>query len=363
MRRVFVFGLGFCLWLLVAPSVAAPSTEDIPEVLRPWIPWVLHGHEESFCPAVYNDARRRLCAWPARLELALTDTGGRFAQSWRVYKEGWVPLPGNTDHWPDDLEVDAAAVVVTDRDGVPHVRLTPGEHRVTGDFTWSRLPKSLRITEAVGLIELTVNGRTETFPQLDERSELWLRDRRPATGEERAERLRVRAFRRVEDDLPMRLTTRLQIDVSGTPREVVLGPTMPDGAIPLALDSALPTRLEPDGRLRLQLRPGSWAVTLVVRFPGSVDRLTRPAADAPWPPDEVWWRSRASSRSSRGAPPCRPNGSGFRPTASAPTMPSRSPPGGAAIPIRRRTSSSSVGPCGSISTAVATPCATRFAAK
>jgi hypothetical protein len=289
MRRAGIFALGLWLAFLAVPSAAAPPTEDIPETLRPWIPWVLHDHEDRLCPAAHDDAERRVCAWPARLALALTDAGGRFAQSWRVYADGWVPLPGSAEHWPEAVAVDGVEAVLSDREGVPHVRLTPGEHRVTGAFTWSRLPKSLRVTEAVGLIDLTVDGAPQAFPQLDERGELWLRERpESAPGPERAERVAVRVFRRVEDDLPMRLTTRLEIDVSGTPREVLLGPAMPEGAIPLALESALPARLEPEGRLRLQLRPGSWVVSLIGRFPGSVDRLTRPAADAPWPNDEVW---------------------------------------------------------------------------
>ena len=38
----------------------------------------------------------------------------------------------------------------------------------------------------------------------------------------------------------------------------LLGPVLPPGFIPLGVASPLPARLEPDGTLRIQVRPGRW---------------------------------------------------------------------------------------------------------
>src|SRR5262245_35271773 len=86
-----------------APGNDPPASprESIPTPLQPWIPWVLHGHEEAFCPVVPGAAADqeatapgnappvlvRACLWPSRLELALDDRGGRFAQEWQVYRD------------------------------------------------------------------------------------------------------------------------------------------------------------------------------------------------------------------------------------------------------------------------------------
>ena len=290
MHRSIALGLFLCLGLVAQQPAAAADADDIPEVLRSWIPWVLHGQERSLCPAPHGDAKQRLCAWPARLRLDLNGSGGRFTQQWRVYKRGWVPLPGSTAQWPEEVRLEGRAAVVTDRNGVPHLRLEPGRHRVTGGFAWRQLPKSLRVPKAVGLIDLSIDGQAEPFPDRDTDGSLWLRDRAPSAPADRddQDRLTLQVFRHLADDIPMRLTTRIRLDVSGKHREVVIGPALPAEAIPLAIESALPARLESAGRLRVQIRPGTWVVTVIARLPAPVDRLARPAADPPWPADEAW---------------------------------------------------------------------------
>ena len=59
---------------------AAPSS--VPDSLRPWIPWVMHDHEQELCPNLVNDAGNDfVCAWGGRLELSLTPGGGRFSHA------------------------------------------------------------------------------------------------------------------------------------------------------------------------------------------------------------------------------------------------------------------------------------------
>ncbi|HEY7841042.1 MAG TPA: hypothetical protein VIC61_05695, partial [Gammaproteobacteria bacterium] len=47
-------------------------------------------------------------------------------------------------------------------------------------------------------------------------------------------------------------------------------------------------RLEPDGRLRVQVRPGRWVIRLTSRHPGETTALALPESPAPWPKEEVW---------------------------------------------------------------------------
>ena len=57
---------------------------------------MLHGKEEQLsCIPMYNNAGQVLCAWPGELSLNLTDGGGTFEQSWQVYVQTRVDLPGN----------------------------------------------------------------------------------------------------------------------------------------------------------------------------------------------------------------------------------------------------------------------------
>src|SRR2546428_9006252 len=69
-------------WLTVLPAAAEPlAREQVPEALRPWTDWVMHGHEEAFCSLLHGSTDHRQCAWPSRLML---DLDGRAAASPRT---------------------------------------------------------------------------------------------------------------------------------------------------------------------------------------------------------------------------------------------------------------------------------------
>ncbi|HEC11903.1 MAG TPA: hypothetical protein ENI80_01400, partial [Acidiferrobacteraceae bacterium] len=276
--------------LLSANLLATPLEEDrVPEPLKPWVEWALYGEEQKTCPFIYNNEKQRHCAWPSDLQLDLDKRRGQFKQRWQVHSESWVVLPGNQKHWPQSVGVNGKPAVVLNRGGRPTLKLLAGTHALDGEFVWDRLPESLTIPSTTGLVSLKINRRAVPFPDLDTKGRLWLRERDTGSGKAKVgDRVEVQVYRRVEDSIPMQVTTRLDLSVSGTQREVVLGPALLADAIPLKLKSALPARLETDGRLRIQVRPGRWQIDLVVRFPGQLTKLSAPKANAPWPKDEVW---------------------------------------------------------------------------
>ncbi|MEZ4449359.1 MAG: hypothetical protein R3B09_07765 [Nannocystaceae bacterium] len=101
-------------------AIAAPlPVEDVPEPLRPWIRWVLHDLPQARCPYLQGSTSERRCQWPSRLTLALGEKDGTFSQRWQVHERGWVPLPGDSERWPLNVEVDGASAVVIARSGVP----------------------------------------------------------------------------------------------------------------------------------------------------------------------------------------------------------------------------------------------------
>ncbi|GAF67938.1 unnamed protein product, partial [marine sediment metagenome] len=215
----------------------------------------------------------------------------RFAQTWQVHKNGWAMLPGDAKRWPKDLRVDGEPAIVTERGGAPSIYLAPGKHRIEGAFAWTQLPQSLRVPGTLGLLTLAINEKTIDFPDLDDRGMLWLGERRTGGGKDKAiqDTLALQVFRHVDDNLPMQVTTRIKLDVSGRHREILIGPAMLGGFLPLALNAPLPARLEADGQVRVQARPGNWTITLVARHPKPVDALARPKQQAaPWPKAEVW---------------------------------------------------------------------------
>jgi hypothetical protein len=164
----------------------------VPEPLKPWIDWVLHGHEDLLCPALASPSLRE-CAFPSRLVLALDEHGGKFTQQWLLRRAADVPLPGDESHWPQQVRVDDAAGVVTARDEAPVVQLSAGTHTVTGTFEWDALPEWLPTPAATGLVALSINGEAVPFPKRDDEGRLWLRARATTEdAEARLDRLRAR---------------------------------------------------------------------------------------------------------------------------------------------------------------------------
>ncbi len=259
---IILLGLSFSL------SANTFLPEDVPSPLQPWINWVLYNTQD--CP----QALKKVCQWPSRLTLTANNTQAEFHQEWQIYNAAWITLPGNPKHWPQQVQINDKIALVADRKGVPSIFAPKGSVVITGHFFWQQIPEFLKIPINTGMVALTINDKPVTIPQLDKQGRLWLRQQ-GNTSEQLAEenRLDIRIFRHISDDIPLQVITRIELDVSGHHREVVLGPIMLDKQIAMSLNSRLPARLETDGRLRLQVRPGSWTLFLHARQIGATNQL------------------------------------------------------------------------------------------
>ncbi len=272
------------LILLTLPVSAAPlSREEAPAPLREWVSWVLRGYERQTCP-FFDGRETRECSWPGVLKLTLDESSGRFEQAWRVHADSRVLLPGG-EQWPQDVRVDGAPAIVG---AGPSILLKPGTHVVSGAFSWKRLPEQLEVPAQTGLLALTVRGQATPFPPRDDAGRLWLQAKAQAVAPKEQSHLEVSVHRRLIDEVPAQLITRIQLKVSGANREERLARALPEGFTPMSLISPLPARLDADGRLRVQARAGTWDLILVSRREGVGDEIRVPKAEGAWDMDEAW---------------------------------------------------------------------------
>ncbi len=285
-RTILFLLLGFFAVFAHAKTL---TPEQVPEPLKPWIDWVLQDQTELGCPFLYNSYEEKRCSWPSRLTLDFAAIQGNFAIDWSVYKESWIVLPGNQQHWPQHVSVNGKSAAVLERDGLPAVKLGAGNYQVKGGFLWDAIPESLNIPSDTGLVALTINGTAIPTPTIKE-GQLWLtaNDIGQLKPENVQNSLDIQVFRKVTDDVPMLVTTRLVLEVSGEQREVKLAKPVLDGFIPLSLQSPLPARIEPDGQLLVQLRPGRWQLDIVVRAAKETNAIALTAASPDWPESEIW---------------------------------------------------------------------------
>ena len=281
--RVLLFPilLSFSTLLFSAPL----SKYDVPEPLRPWVNWVLQDADVAACPFLYN-SNSAVCAWPSVLNLVLTPQQGKFEQTWQVYKELTVRLPGDKKTWPPNVLVDGSAASVLQKDGFPVVKLSVGKHQIQGDFLWRKMPKSLSVTPESGLVSLNLNGKQIAKPEVNEQGRLWLNTKQDQIGERDA--LEMQVFRKVIDSHPMQVVTRIDLQVSGRQRDVELNQALLQGFLPLRLDSKLPARIDKTGKMQVQLRSGQWSITVTGRSNQSLTTLAMPKVSPPWVNQEVW---------------------------------------------------------------------------
>ncbi len=291
MMRHVLTAISLAGLLLLGTTEAGPLAPDqVPEPLRAWTDWVLWSDPAHACPRLNGDDRTRACVWPGRLRLALDDTGGTFDLQVRTFGEVAVPLPGDGDHWPLAVQAQGQAAPVVSQEGRPQVWLPPGDHSLNGRFIWDALPAALSLPPQVALLEMSLAGSTVEFPPWNDRGQVWLSEQGPALAVTEApeDSLRLQVFRRLEEGVPMMLTTRMVLDVAGNPRDITLPSPLPPGTLPLVIDSPLAARLEPDGHLRLQARPGQWVLRIGARY--LEDRTSFPFTPLPepWPRQEIW---------------------------------------------------------------------------
>ena len=283
--------------ITVTPTLAATEVK-VPEPLKPWVDWVLEGHEEELlCTPNYNDAYAINCNWPTALDLDIAEESGSFSQSWLIEHESWIQLPGNDKIWPQDVTINGKPAITLKRHGVPQIKLQAGNYKVKGKFSYQSIPEFLQVNSRTALLSLSMKGKAVEFPSLDDSGRLWLhaKKKQDKTIEDS---LQVKAFRMIDDRIPARLVLSLSLDVAGSPREVLLGaPFSIHDFIPISINSSLPARLEKDGRIRLQIRPGQWQVTLTSRHIGPLSSLnfTRPD-DEFWPQQEIWVFAKQNNR-------------------------------------------------------------------
>ena len=282
-RRSYVFLVPIFL-LFALPLVA----QEVPPPLRDWQAWVLHDRPEHACPVESNaapDGDSHQCAWPGKLTVDARAEGGRFTLDVHVDAPSWIAVPGGLKHWPQQVRVNNQAATVLQHDGEPMLWLEPGNYQVRGTLPWTSRPARLHVPAAIGVVQLNVDGAAvDRIERNDEALTLG----EAAATQRAADALSLRVYRQLRDGLPATLETRLQLNVTGSAREQLLGPALPAGFVAVSLTGDLPARMERDGQMRVQLRPGKWTLQLDARGVAPLGKVALQLPAAPWPRQEIW---------------------------------------------------------------------------
>jgi hypothetical protein len=172
----------------------------------------------------------------------------------------WVPLPGDDKHWPLDVRAGDQSLAVIAREGRPCAQLPVGRHTLTGQFHWDSMPQRIAIPQSIGLLSLEVGGQPVPIPNWDAQGQLWLQRHQSEVADQ--DLLTVQVYRVVVDGIPVWLRTQIELTVSGKSREEQLGWVLPLGWQLALVDSPIPVAVDPQGRMKAQVRAGKWTIHL-----------------------------------------------------------------------------------------------------
>lgn len=252
------------LFFLLNAQALAQDRPWIPQDLKPWAGWVLHGQEHALCPPLAGDPAQKQCLFPTRLSFTVDGAGGQFSTTWRVFAAQNVPLPMAPGLWPSGVKLNGQPVAVIDQAGTPAVRLEPGEHQITGQLPWKRRPKAVTVAPQTGVLELVIDGVPVAAAKLGPDAKLDISGQVAAKAPEDA--VSVKVFRLLRDGVPMTVTTLAWLEVSGRARTIALDGLLPEGTQPMAVNSPVPLGFGPAGQVMAQAGAGRYDLEITSRF-------------------------------------------------------------------------------------------------
>jgi len=277
--------IGFSFY--VSPANAL-NTDNVPDALQQWVPWVIKDQPSILCPVIYNQ-NKKLCAYPSSLKIRVKGKEGKFTQQWGVQAPSWITLPGDDKNWPSQVTVNDKIHPVIKHNGKPSLYLNEGKYIVKGQLNWHQAPKSITIPYDTGRVELIVDKKNIPVPDFRQ-GKLWLKTTDIVKSQNN--RLDIQVFRKITDTIPLQLTTQLKLDVSGQPREIILEGALLANFKPKIINSRLPSQLDSQGRLKIQIRPGQWTLDIMSFQSQSLTSIALPEFNdsntSPWPETEIW---------------------------------------------------------------------------
>jgi hypothetical protein len=274
--------------VLALSSLAPAAPVVVPEPLKGWQGWALHGEEFRQCPffALGNpqDQGQHACALPGPASIRIAEGRAEISVGYRVYVAGYVELVHAEDAAPEALAVDGQPAIIGGTASAPRTWLESGTRQLRYSLDLAAQPESLLVPQSLRLIELGVDGRA-IFPLNRAGGELWLQRAETATE---SDALEVVVHRLWSDGIPQQLETRIEFHVAGKAREIRLGPAWPEGYELTTVTGDLPAVVEPGRMLRVQSTAGSFQLIVAARALERGERLSFEFPASDWPQQEIW---------------------------------------------------------------------------
>jgi len=259
-----------------------------PQALEEWRQWLVEQKTVQDVPRFQSNYATTVPLWYSPLNIITNDTVAHFSQEFTIFKDTlWVSLPGGV-YWPSNIECSTDNnPVIVNRNGTPSLLLPPGNHRVSGKIIWETQPDQLTIHKTNSIVNLILNESKIHNPQIIN-GKLTLKQENPLQVLHQADLVTIKLFRQLNDNIPQTIISRLELSITGSKREIDLGTLLPPNSEIVSLSSTIPALIDNEGKLKVQVTPGSSVITLVSRTKSIQNEFVTTDGNEDWPVQEVW---------------------------------------------------------------------------
>ena len=275
--------------MLAMVFVVGPvAAEDVyvPPDLDEWREWVLAEHPDVNCPVDDLNERRMSCIWTTDLSvtLATQDRRLRFRLRGQAKANDAIAIPHGTQR-PYAVELNRNPAQVGFLNGVPSVYVDDGPFDITGQIDFEVVPQTIQVPRDVAIVRLEIDGETVAMPRL-EKGELWLQRHTPRHTASNS--LRLAVFRKLIDDIPQKLETRIRLTVDGNDRVETLGHPIFEGFSATTIDADIPVQVRHDGEFLVQVSRGENWLTIHAESDQIINEFSSISRGTAWPGFETW---------------------------------------------------------------------------
>ncbi|WP_019615665.1 hypothetical protein [Psychromonas ossibalaenae] len=272
---------------LLGCLLSLPGYSQQTETAASWEQWVAERHPDLDCPWLISAKNKKICNWPGEFVGRIVDDGMLFEMTVQVFsKDALVNLPGSKRNWPGALTVNKQPAASVDHNGTPRLHLQNGSNIIRGKFLWQEIPPAIALPDNIGLVKVLRGGKDLPISINNGRLILSAHQKEARLNDKNT--LKIQVYRAVKDAVPISLTTIIKLFVSGKPREITIGQVSIADSRTISLHSPLPARLEEDGMLRVQVKPGIHTITVTGRFTDNRTAVSTRKVSAQWPQYEYF---------------------------------------------------------------------------
>ncbi len=264
------------LLILLAQIPFSVLAEEIyvPPELEPWVPWVEQENPNWNCAWANKNS---YCVFPGKLSYEISKKRAEFAIEAELLAKGKIIVPSSAQLVPQRLTTRTLSGKTVhpktrkNKKGELEISLPSGQYQVTGFFEYESVPNDFPIPEEIGIWSIESELGSDKFKRVG-KSLVIVSDE----NENQVDSLNVKVFRKVIDGSPLRMTTVLQLSISGSSRPLEIASILPKQAVPTSIESGLSYYLNSKGKLALQLAPGKHAVVINSVLQQPVEEIVLP---------------------------------------------------------------------------------------